>query len=225
VVPACADAVKLPLPVEKEYALYLDDKLVRVVTGRAAPERGWLKLKGNGPGRRVLALECASMAPGFGLTGPVVFRCKFLATELRPWSEMGLWWYSGRALYRKRFEATPGDLKHGSIRLNLGEVRECAEVWVNGTLAGTRIWPPYCLDIKPFLKRGDNEIVLVVSNLPANRYAWDVWGSRGGGGTLVSGLLGPVTLECYGRESQPTLNGQTPGSPPSGRTRRTPGKR
>jgi len=196
-IPDCADAVKLPLPIEKEYALYAGGKLLRVVRGRAKPEHGWLKIPGHGKKGRTLAIECASMAPDFGLKGPIIFRCKYTETELRSWTEMGLWWYSGRCIYRKNFTLAERDLRAKNICLDLGDVRECAEVWINGKLAGTRIWPPYRVEITGLLKKGRNELAVVVSNLPSNRYAWDVWGSRGRGETLVSGLLGPAFIEFY----------------------------
>ena len=135
------------------------------------------------------------MAPDFGLTGPLVVRCSPVAQSPGSWTRQGLWWYTGRALYRKRF-ALPL-LEGPRVFLNLGEVRECAEIWVNGELAGVRLWPPYRVEITRFLHEDSNEVVVVAANLLANRYAWDNWGSRGAGRTLDSGLLGPVTLDVY----------------------------
>lgn len=140
------------------------------------------------------------MAPGFGLTGPLVFHCEPVEVDLRSWTQLGLWWYSGRALYRARFAwngSTGGATSERRVTLNLGEVRECAEVWVNGELAGTRIWPPYRVEITNLLREGENELAVVATNLLANRFAWDEWGTRGRGETLDSGLLGPVRLEVW----------------------------
>jgi hypothetical protein len=196
-IPDCASAIKLPLPIEKEYALYAGGKLVRVVREHAAPENGWLEIPGHGKNGRTLAIECASMAPGFGLTGPIIFRCEYFPAELRSWTEMGLWWYSGRGIYKKNITIGAKELDGARICLSLGDVRECAEVWINGKLAGTRIWPPYRVEATGLLKPGANQVAVVASNLPSNRYAWDAWGSRGKGETLASGLLGPVSLEFY----------------------------
>ncbi len=200
VIPPGATALRLPLPVEKEYALYLNGELTRTVLGREVRDSGWLEIPPHPPGTGLLALECASMAPGFGLTGPLVFRCEPAEVDLRSWTDLGLWWYSGRGLYRTNL------LWNGSadawnserrVTVNLGEVRECAELWVNGQLAGTRIWPPYRVEITDLLQEGENELAVVVANLLANRFAWDEWGTRGRGETLDSGLLGPVRLEIW----------------------------
>ena len=195
-IPAGATALRLPLPVEKEYALYVNGELRRAVVERETVEAGWMELPACAPGAGVVALECASMAPGFGLTGPLVFRCEPVAAPLGSWTELGLWWYSGRALYRTVLpwgQPAAGE----RVTLNLGDVRECAEVWVNGRLAGTRIWPPYRVEITELLREGENEIVVVAANLLANRMAWDEWGTRGPGATLESGLLGPVRAEVW----------------------------
>ena len=53
------------------------------------------------------------------------------------------------------------------MRGDLGDVHECAEIWINGRLAGTRIWPPYRVDVTEFLRPGENEMRIVVSNLMA----------------------------------------------------------
>lgn len=195
-IPDCAVAVKLPLPIEKEHALYLNGELTRVVTEHMESESGWLEIPGNGDCGRILAIECASMAPRFGVTGPITYKCAFQETNLRSWTEVGLAWHTGRCFYKKTF-VMGADVKRKSRRvfLDLGDVRECAEIWINGTLTGTRIWPPYRVEATPLLKEGKNDLTIVVSNLPANMYAWDEWGSRGGGRPLPSGLLGPVTLE------------------------------
>ena len=44
------------------------------------------------------------------------------------------------------------------------------------------------------LKKDKNDLVLVVSNSVANRFAWDIWGTRGDGKAEPSGLLGPVRI-------------------------------
>ncbi len=195
--PPGATALRLPLPVEKEYALYVNGEPQRVVLGHERQEPGWLELPPCPPGHGLIAIECASLAPQFGLTGSLVFRCEPVEVPLGSWTEQRLWWYSGRGLYRTTFPWGGLSGASGRVTLNLGEVRECAEVWVNGQLAGTRIWPPYRVEITELLQEGENELVVIAANLIANRLAWDEWGTRGPGATLASGLLGPVRLEVW----------------------------
>ena len=54
-------------------------------------------------------------------------------------------------------------------QIDLGDVRESARVYVNGTMVGC-VWSvPFVLDLKDALHVGDNEIRIEVTNLPANR--------------------------------------------------------
>ncbi|MCL5281975.1 MAG: hypothetical protein M1376_18935 [Planctomycetes bacterium] len=78
--------------------------------------------------------------------------------------------------------------------LDLGQVQHRAEVWLNGKPVGTLLWPPYRIELTEHLKKDKNELVLVVSNSLANRFAWDIRGTRGTGKPEPSGLLGPVGL-------------------------------
>ena len=55
--------------------------------------------------------------------------------------------------------------------IDLGDVRESARVYINGTFIGCAWAVPYVLDTKNTLKAGDNEIRIEVTNLPANRIA------------------------------------------------------
>ena len=56
-------------------------------------------------------------------------------------------------------------------QIDLGDVRESARVYVNGTFVGCAWAVPYILDTKNTLKAGANEIRIEVTNLPANRIA------------------------------------------------------
>ena len=55
--------------------------------------------------------------------------------------------------------------------IDLGDVRESARVYINGTFVGCAWAVPYVLDTKNTLKAGQNEIRIEVTNLPANRIA------------------------------------------------------
>ncbi len=89
-------------------------------------------------------------------------------------------------------------------------VRDAAQVYVNGKLAGMVWRPPYRIDVTSLLRAGTNEVRIVVANtainelagqsLPDYRLLWDRYGKRFEPQgmedlkPLPSGLLGPVTL-------------------------------
>jgi len=117
--------------------------------------------------------------------------------------------YSGAVTYRKYFTWTGAPAR---AELDLGELKNIAEVTLNGQEIG-RLWkPPYRLDITPALQSGDNELVVRITNLLVNRITGDftlpaekrhilAFGAieqyRAGAekdGLLPSGLFGPVTL-------------------------------
>ena len=93
--------------------------------------------------------------------------------------------------------------------LELGGVNHCAQIWINGRLADTRLWRPYRVDITSLLRPGENEITILVSNLASNerrhmlvdegmalgwnRY-WNEDNMDRDSRNYVSGLLGPVRL-------------------------------
>lgn len=78
--------------------------------------------------------------------------------------------FSGTAEYHitleRSSESTDGWL------LNLGEVYESASVYLNGQKRGTLLGPEYELYISPEWMKEENELVIEVSNLMANRIAW-----------------------------------------------------
>jgi hypothetical protein len=53
----------------------------------------------------------------------------------------------------------------------LGDVRESARVYINGTFIGCAWAVPFILDCNNVFKAGENEIRIEVTNLPANRIA------------------------------------------------------
>lgn len=76
--------------------------------------------------------------------------------------------------------------KYRRVILSLGSVYEMAEVWVNGECAGRLIVPPYDLDISAFIRKGNNEIRVIVTNSLVGKYKSKPW--RGGlaGGTKIT---------------------------------------
>ncbi len=83
-------------------------------------------------------------------------------TSLNPESEA----FSGTATYRLSFNAPA--IKADSWNLNLGDVRESAQVWLNETYIGTAWANPFTLNIGK-LKKGQNTLSIKVTNLGANR--------------------------------------------------------
>lgn len=144
------------------------------------------------------------------LLEPIRFRCRPAVQPLRSWTEAGLDWYSGRALYATSFDLAPESLAPGTrLFVDLGRVAYSAEVWLNGKLAGTRVWPPYRVEVTAFAREGENRLEVVVANLLANRMRWDIfhdvvgveWNRKWHDGNirrdawcLESGLLGPAEV-------------------------------
>ena len=152
-----------------------------------------------------------------GLLRPVKVGCVPTEQPLGSWTNQNLDWYTGRALYSTDFAL---DATHVAddvrLQLNLGKVCYCAEIWVNGRLAATRIWPPYETDITEYVQVGVNRLDIVVANLIANRMVWDIFDDsktnlinrrwhdsniRRDAWCLESGLIGPVHITPYRRVS------------------------
>jgi hypothetical protein len=72
-------------------------------------------------------------------------------------------------------------------------------------------WPPYRTDITRAVRRGENELVVIVANLLANQMRWNIfdsaianrisrWWHDGNilreADKLRSGLMGPVRIEA-----------------------------
>lgn len=106
-----------------------------------------------------------------------------ISTGCMPWNELGYGNYSGYGTYTKEFEVHKDDFDR--VILDLGEVKESAEVYLNGELVDIRVWRPYKFDITHMLVRGKNILKVIVVNTMANEYE---------GRELISGLLGPAKI-------------------------------
>lgn len=123
----------------------------------------------------------------------------------------GVKYYSGTATYNKSFNLSDGALgQDASLLLNLGQVGDLAEVFVNGQRMDLLWKPPYRTNITDALVPGENRLEIKVTNqwnnriqgdraLPADQKILSGSGfSFGGGGSSPlenSGLIGPVTIE------------------------------
>jgi len=149
--------------------------------------------------------------PDWGAPPSVVF------DRLVSWTESenpGIKYFSGTATYQNSFKVQAGIGKK-AITLDLGEVRDVAEVFINGKSAGILWKKPYQADISQLVKTGENELRIEIVNLWVNRMTGDmlsdpkdrycktnqsyakseVW--PGGDEPFriqTAGLLGPVTL-------------------------------
>jgi hypothetical protein len=133
--------------------------------------------------------------------------------KLESWTdraEPGIKFYSGTATYRKTFELNDASriTRHASrMYLDLGDLRELAEVKVNGQSCGIAWCPPFRVDISRALKPGPNELTVEVVNFWPNRITGDAGLPKEERLTrtnirqlnqktplMKSGLFGPVTL-------------------------------
>ncbi len=136
--------------------------------------------------------------------------------SLQSWttrSEPGIKYYSGTAIYRKDFDV-PAVPAEASVKLDLGEVRELADVKVNGQSCGIVWAPPFQVDVSRALKPGVNHLEVEVVNFWPNRIIGDQFLPEAQRFTrtnirqltqksplMRSGLMGPVRLlqEAGGR--------------------------
>lgn len=89
-------------------------------------------------------------------------------------SDPGIKYFSGTAAYRKNVEI-PADClsENRSLVLDLGQVKEIAEVRLNGKDVGILWKAPFRIDITSFAKVGNNELEVRVTNLWPNRLIGD----------------------------------------------------
>ncbi len=73
----------------------------------------------------------------------------------------------GKGNYKTTF--VMDDLSAADYLLQLGDVRESARVRVNGVEVATLFAVPFEMNIKKYLRKGENTLEVIVSNLPANR--------------------------------------------------------
>jgi hypothetical protein len=121
-------------------------------------------------------------------------------------ADLGVRYFSGTATYRHVLKVPAIRPGHRLI-LDLGEVRELAEVLVNGKSAGILWKPPYQADITAVARRGTNTLEIRVTNLWVNRLIGDAQPDakpitfttlktyRADAPLRPSGLIGPVTLQ------------------------------
>jgi hypothetical protein len=96
--------------------------------------------------------------------------------RLISWTESGdsgIKYFSGTATYHNSFRVDAASVKRKMI-LDLGEVRDVAEVFINGKSAGILWKKPYQADITQLVKAGENELKVEIVNLWVNRLTGDM---------------------------------------------------
>jgi hypothetical protein len=131
-------------------------------------------------------------------------------SKLASWTDNadpGVKYFSGVGTYTKTIDASSAWFKPGeAIWLDLGDVKELAEVSVNGTPLGVIWHAPYRVDVTKALKPGQNELSVKVVNTWVNRLIGDeqpnatkvaftdVTPYKATSPLMPSGLIGPVQL-------------------------------
>jgi hypothetical protein len=88
-------------------------------------------------------------------------------------AEAGIKFYSGTAVYRKKFNLTALPVADKKLFLNLGEVHEVATVKLNGQNLGVVWTKPARVDISSAVRAGENSLEITVVNLWPNRLIGD----------------------------------------------------
>jgi hypothetical protein len=131
--------------------------------------------------------------------------------ELVSWTKFknrGIKYFSGTAVYQTDFSIEKDILrKDTKCYIDLGVVKELAELTINEQALPTLWKPPFLADITPWIRSGKNHLEIKVTNLWPNRLIGDQWLEKKDRFTftnigkftkdtplLESGLLGPVKI-------------------------------
>ncbi|NOX64212.1 MAG: hypothetical protein GXO85_00090 [Chlorobi bacterium] len=142
---------------------------------------------------------------GWGAPDSAVFKNLISWTKSK---ENGIKYFSGTATYSTIFKIGKKFInKKTVIFLDLGNLKEVAEITLNGKNLGILWKPPFKLNITSAVKAGENKLIVSVTNLWPNRIIGDQFLPKEKRFTftnigkftkdsplLVSGLLGPVNI-------------------------------
>jgi len=122
-------------------------------------------------------------------------------------SDAGVKYFSGTGTYTKSFDVPAASLTKGAqVWIDLGDVKNLADVSINGKSLGIVWHAPYRVNVTSAVKSGSNELVVKVTNAWVNRLIGDeqpgatkitfadVKPYKATSPLLPSGLLGPVTI-------------------------------
>jgi hypothetical protein len=130
--------------------------------------------------------------------------------SLESWSDdpsPGVKYFSGSGTYTKTFDAPQEWLAKGThVWIDLGDVKNLAEVTLNGTTFATVWHAPFRIDLSSAIREGRNELSIKVTNAWVNRligdeqpgaekYTFaDIKPYKANSPLLASGLMGPVQI-------------------------------
>ncbi len=178
-------------------------------------QSGFVVFRKAGPPN--LAIPAVVRTPVAALSGPwaLTFQpgrgapASVTLPALEDWTkntDPGVRYFSGTATYQRTLKV-PAIKASQRVILDLGDVRDLAEVTVNGKSAGVLWQPPYEADITALVRNGTNALEIRVTNLWVNRLIGDAQPGakpitfttmktyRADAPLRPSGLIGPVTLQ------------------------------
>jgi hypothetical protein len=141
---------------------------------------------------------------------------EIMLDHLTSWSENaspGVKYFSGTGTYKKTIQAPPDWFKTGSqIWLDLGSVKNLAEVVLNGKSLGIVWKTPFSVNMTEALKQGENVLEVKVTDLWVNRLIGDQQPDtktkityttqpfyKADSPLVPSGLLGPVKITALAK--------------------------
>jgi hypothetical protein len=189
----------VPLRLESYGAVFVVFRKPAVVLSRSLPQRVETRLS------MVEGAWDVAFQPGRGAPATITL------DQLTSWcnsADNGVKYFSGTATYRKTIQAPAAWFKsEARLWLDLGDVKNLAEVSVNHQSVGI-VWnTPFRIDVTGAMKPGDNTLEIKVTNLWVNRLIGDQQPDvakkytytaqqfyRADSPLLPSGLLGPVQV-------------------------------
>jgi hypothetical protein len=154
--------------------------------------------------------------PNLGAPASAVFKT-LLSWTANP--DNRIKYFSGTATYVKDIIISKGMIgPRKALYLDLGDVKNIAEVEVNGIYLGILWKPPFRIDVSTAIRLGINNLRIKVTNTWPNRLigdkalgqaiAWKTWDLfyKSTSPLLVSGLLGPVQLKSAEVWYEPAKN-------------------
>lgn len=107
------------------------------------------------------------------------------------WVSQGFPFFSGTLKYRQKIKISFDFKRIEKIYLNFPEVRDTVEIKINGEKAGVLLWHPFKIEVKRFLREGENTFEFSVTNSNMNFLRWK---------KMPSGILKKPYLEFVFRK-------------------------